>query len=895
MHFIARFPIIVWFLIIALITSASVSYYTYAKVFKSQIEDVRAYEIARIDLRLAQLQGTVNDFNRRQDYNAIHREVSRLASDPTMELVIIVDEHDIIKYSSSLEYRETKLSRQEVFGDISTAGSTNEIKFEILKSVITGVYPLDLHSHTTSDNPDGKAYLFARFDLSSLMNELEYRQQQEIIHITIIHLGLLFIGFLFLYISMNSRIRSIINGISNFSNGVYHSRINLPGKDEFSRISRGFDAMADKLQTQNASLMALTEQLKGQHRDLAQREQDLRVTLNSIGDAVITTDAEGRVTRMNPVAQRIIGWSIEEARGKPIADIFNIIDAGTREIIESPVNKVLKSGKTVYLSNNTTLISRHGAEYQISDSAAPIRNEENEIQGMVLIFNDVTEQYRLRETAAKSERLLRSIMDNSPAIIYVKTSDGVFTYANKRFLVVFNLKADDVIGRKVHEIFPQEIADEMKKNDLQVFSSKQNIEFEEEAPHADGIHTYSSIKFPLMDKTGEVYAVCGISTDITYRKKQEQLMQRSQKMDALGKLTGGIAHDYNNMLGVVIGYSELLKLSLADNETLYKYADEIHLASERGANLSKKLLSFSRPQTGENQVVDVNELLNEQQDMLEKVLTARIKLDLLLDPFVWPVCINGSELIDAIVNISLNAMSAMEQGGVFTIQTHNIALGEFEAKQLDILPGKYIQLVFTDTGTGIDEVTQQKIFEPFFTTKGERGTGLGLSQVYGLVKNNKGSVEVESRVGQGTTIKICLPSFEEKQELAPKKTSIAPENMQGVATVLVVDDESSLRNLVQETLSNYGYHVLTAGNGVEALKVLEVYKVDVLFSDVIMPEMDGYQLARQVREKYPTIKIQLASGYYQHDEIEVDPVLVDNILHKPFTSQELLQCIKRLC
>ncbi|TNF33442.1 MAG: PAS domain-containing protein, partial [Gammaproteobacteria bacterium] len=307
-----------------------------------------------------------------------------------MEFILIVDEHGIIKYSSSIELRDTPVAGLPEINkytlDINHRSGSGLSQISADGNYIIGIYPLEYISHPESYSKRDHSYLFARFDLIQTLNLLRYRQQQEIVQTTIIHFGMLLTGFLLLYLGMRNRIKSIISGIRLFSEGDYSTRIHLFGQDEFSKISRGFDDMAVKLQTQNQNLLDLTDQLWAQHEELVLQEQDLRVTLNSIGDAVIATNADGLITRMNPVAQKLSGWNISDATGRPITEVFRIIDASTRQPIENPIEKVIKTGETVYLSNNTTLISRDGSEYQISDSAAPIRDEDNKKKKKKMIF-----------------------------------------------------------------------------------------------------------------------------------------------------------------------------------------------------------------------------------------------------------------------------------------------------------------------------------------------------------------------------------------------------------------------------------------------------------------------------------------------------------------------------
>ncbi|MBL4608746.1 MAG: PAS domain-containing protein, partial [Pseudomonadales bacterium] len=323
--------------------------------------------------------------------------------------------------------------------------------------------------------------------------------------------------------------------------------------------------------------------------------------------AVIATNSEGCVTRMNPVAEQLTGWPLQEAKGLSVKSIFRIIDASTREPIENPIEKVLSTGETVYLSNHTTLIARDATEYHIADSAAPIRNGGEEIQGMVLIFNDVTEQYRLRQAVRNSQRDLQAIMDNSPTAIYVCDLQGCFTFINQAFETLLESHREDIIGKTLHEVFLKPVADQMQSEDRTVMDAEHVVESEGITFRDDG-RSYVTTKFPMFDDCHRVYAVCSLSVDVTERKHQEEQLRRSQKMDALGKLTGGIAHDYNNMLGVILGYSELLHDRLDHEPQLKEYAQIIQRSAERGATLTQKLLTFTRFKSQASNVQDINEL-----------------------------------------------------------------------------------------------------------------------------------------------------------------------------------------------------------------------------------------------------------------------------------------------
>ncbi len=721
---------------------------------------------------------------------------------------------------------------------------------------------------------------------------------EHLLQFILLVVSMIILAGIITYVLAN-KVQTIISGpilkLADFAR-----KVSLEG-DYSHRVPRGFN---DEIGILNLAFNDMLEQIEQRQlaRDtaeqaLTEREKDLRVTLNSIGDAVIATDVNGNVTRMNPVAEILTGWSFTDAEAMPLKTIFPIVNASTREVIENPVDKVIKTGETVFLSNHTTLIAKDGEERQIADSAAPIRNEDNSILGMILVFNDVTEKYRLRESAAKSKRLLQAIMDNSPAVIYVKDTQGRFLFINQKFEQLFNLHSSTIIDKSVFDIFPEEIARDMYDNEQSVISIRQALEFEEIVPQDNVIHTYSSIKFPLINEDNEVYAVCGISSDITERQEQEKQLRRSQKMDALGKLTGGIAHDYNNLLGIIMGYAELLDEKLKNDPQLAKYAQDIEHAAERGTKLTRKLLAFTRHKSSDARVLDINALLQEQRLMLEKTLTARIVLHLELCDNIWPVWLDSGDLEDAVINMSINASHAMAGRGNLTLRTSNEHITREDALLLHLEVGDYVLLSITDTGCGMDEATRERIFDPFFSTKGEQGNGLGLSQVYGFIKRSGGQIKVYSELQHGSRFAIYFPRSRKTaidKELS-SDAQLTEQNLQGNETLLVVDDEPALLELARDILTARGYHVLTAADSADALNILQKKSIDMLITDVIMPEMDGYQLAERVLEDFPQIKILMASGFADGRHLSSsNNDLHLHMIYKPYTSKSLLIQVRRL-
>ena len=384
--------------------------------------------------------------------------------------------------------------------------------------------------------------------------------------------------------------------------------------------------------------------------------------------------------------------------------------------------------------------------------------------------------------------------------------------------------------------------------------------------------------------------------DLTETKLQEEKLRQSQRMDALGKLTGGVAHDYNNMLGVILGYSEILLDALKGNPVLSNYTREIQRAGERGAELTQKLLAFSRKKQVESEPVDLNDLLEEHQLMLAKTLTARIELTMKLEPGLWSVNLDTGDFLDSILNLSINAMHAMESGGRLTFVTKNKRLSAAKAETIQLPEGEYVVLEITDTGVGMEDQIRSRVFEPFFSTKGELGTGLGLSQVYGFAERAGGAITVQSTPGQGSQFQFHFPRSKEQLEpLELKKSPSENIELRGTETILVVDDEPALRRLSQEVLERYGYKVLSADSAEQALHILARHGVDLVLSDVVMTGMDGCELAEIVQSTYPEIKVQLISGFSDGRHVsDTTNSLYPLRLSKPIKANNLLQRVRSL-
>jgi PAS domain S-box-containing protein len=408
----------------------------------------------------------------------------------------------------------------------------------------------------------------------------------------------------------------------------------------------------------------------------------------------------------------------------------------------------------------------------------------------------------------------------------------------------------------------------------------------------------------LKDETDELMGTLAITRDISDHLRAEEhgaaleeQLRRSQKMEAIGRLAGGVAHDFNNMLMAIIGCSEILLAALPEDEPLRREVEEIRKAGERAGELTRQLLIFSRRQVLQPKVIDLNAVVSDTDKMLRRVIGEDIELETVLHPHLGRVKADPGQLEQVIINLAINARDAMPEGGRLTLETLNVDLDEsYSRDHAMVKPGHYVMLAVSDTGTGMDEETQAHIFEPFFTTKAQdKGTGLGLATVYGTVQQSGGYIYVYSEIGRGTTFKLYLPRVAATAHRSPQVAAKTPQ-LVGTETILLVEDDAVVRELVQRTLGIYGYKVLQAANGPEALSICQSNDepIDLMLTDVVMPQMSGRELAEAVAKCRPEIKVLYMSGYSGEAVVRGGMLGQDMpFLQKPFTPDALTRKIRQ--
>jgi PAS domain S-box-containing protein len=506
------------------------------------------------------------------------------------------------------------------------------------------------------------------------------------------------------------------------------------------------------------------------------------------------------------------------------------------------------------------------------------------------------------EEARKNQRaFLRQVIDLNPSFIFAKDMEGRFTLVNQALADAYGTTVQELIGKTDADFNSnKEEVERFRQDDLEVMDrNTEKFIPEEFITDASGnVRWLQTIKRPIISPDGTVMQMLGVATDITQRKKaeealheSEEMLRQAQKMESIGTLAGGIAHDFNNLMTAVNGYSELVLRKMSEGDPLRSKVEEIKKAGERAASLTRQLLAFSRKQMLTSVVLDLNSVITGVGKMLPRLIGEDIDLRFELQVDLGQVKADPGQMEQVLMNLVVNARDAMPAGGRLTVKTENVEFaGRSVKRRVVVEPGSYVVLSVTDDGVGMDTETQSHIFEPFFTTKEVgKGTGLGLSTVYGIIKQTGGSIWVYSEPGKGTTFKIYLPLVDDVSAAAEesKQAQTAPT---GHETVLLVEDEDMVRELAQEILEQYGYTVLTAANGTEGLRVCKEFqdKIDLVLTDVVMPQMSGPELAENILAIQPETRVLYMSGFTDDDVVR-HGVLTEDMcfIQKPFSPEAL--------
>ncbi len=643
------------------------------------------------------------------------------------------------------------------------------------------------------------------------------------------------------------------------------------------------------LQAKLARLLGVVRREAASERRLrTEREGLFSAVVESSNDAIITKLLDGTITGWNGAAERLFGFTAAEAIGKSI----NIIVPPDRRTEISKVVERIDRGEPIELYE-TARVHKDGRSIDVSLSISPIRTASGKIVGISKAARDITESKRTQKALSREMEERRRIFDTSNDLILVTDTAGNFIQVSPSVTSILGYQPADMIEHSAVEFIHPDDLENTRKEMRAARRGQSKRNFETRYIDKEG-------KAVALNWTGTwsepVRRHFFIGRDLTEKQAAEAQLRHVQKMDAVGQLTGGVAHDFNNILTVITGTIGILEEAVADQPQLAAVAKLIDEAAERGANLTKHLLAFARKQPLQPLEVDVNALVLEAAKLLHPTLGEHIEITPLLAEDAWTALADPNQLATAVLNLAINARDAMPNGGKLALETSNVFLDEnYASLHSEVAVGNYVMIAVSDTGSGIPPALLERVFEPFFTTKEVgRGTGLGLSMVFGFVKQSGGHIKIYSEEGHGTSVKIYLPRATGLQQTAAE-AQVSANIEGGNETILVVEDDSLVRRYVMTQIESLGYTTLEAANASDALQIIyHVPTIDLLFTDVIMPApMNGRQLVDEALKRRPDLKTLFTSGYTEnaivhHGRLDSGVLL----LAKPYRKSELARMIR---
>jgi two-component system, cell cycle sensor histidine kinase and response regulator CckA len=627
-------------------------------------------------------------------------------------------------------------------------------------------------------------------------------------------------------------------------------------------------------------------------RQLAESEEKYRQFVETASDIIYQTDSEGFFTLVNPIGLRIVGYSGEELSGTNYLDLIAPEHRGTVERFygiqfakrqpltykEFPI--VTKQGETVWLGQNVQLLFK-----------------DDTVVGFQAIARDITDRKRAEEALRESETRYKDLFDHAADGIYTHDLQGNYTSVNEAAARMLGYSREELLSLNYKDFVDPEYLSVTEEN----FRRKIQNGLETTGPYEilvhskDGKPLWLEVTSRIIMKDEKPLGVHGTARDITERKRLEERLRHAAKMEAMGTLAGGLAHDFNNLLQIVLGYADLIAVGKEKQDKDYHRARLIYGAAMRGKDLVNRILTFSRRVETKPRPIDLNQELKQVKRLLGRTIPKMIEIELRLADNLRPINADPTQIEQILLNLAVNAAHAMPEGGKLVFETKDVRLEQDYCRtHMETKPGEYVLLTVSDTGHGMEKEILDRVFEPFFTTK-ERGegTGLGLSMVFGIVKSHGGHISCHSKPGAGTAFKIYFPATDVEIPWDPASTLENPSF--GTETILLADDEKSIRDLGEEILTAVGYKVLTASTGREALEmfVKAQDEVSLVILDLVMPQMGGKQCLEELLKINPNLKVLISTGYSAGGSAEEKLVSgARGFIGKPYNSKQLLRAVR---
>ena len=633
-----------------------------------------------------------------------------------------------------------------------------------------------------------------------------------------------------------------------------------------------------------------TKELTRAAEELRKSEEKYRNILESIEEGYYEFDIDGNFTFFNDAMCKIQGHSREELMGMNNRDYMT--EEAAKEVLKA-FNKVYTTGKPAKNLGWET-IGKDGTKSHVETSASLIKDSEGEPIGFRGIVRDVTERKIMEAELVQTKKFLQNIFDSSIDGIISTDLEGNVLYSSSRAKDILGYEREEPFGKKVYVHYENGVED-AKKIMKELKKKGELREYEMRFKKKDGEWVDINLSGSyLKNEKGKVIGTLGIYRDISDKKRLEAQLQQAQKMEAIGTLAGGVAHNFNNLLMGIMGYTSLMLLGTDPDHPNHKRLKNIEKQVESGSKLTSQLLGYAREGRYEVNLISLNQLVEETSDtfgMTKKEITVHQELSEKL----YGIKADQGQIEQVLLNLYVNAADAMPGGGDLFLKTINVADKDITGKPYKVKPGNYVLLTVKDTGVGMDKETKERIFEPFFTTKGlAGGTGLGMASAYGIIKGHGGYVDVDSKIGEGTIFSICLPATE---KMIKEKKVLSDELVKGKGTILLVDDEEMVLDAGEETLKHLGYEVLLAEDGQEALELYKKNqnKIDMVLLDMIMPVMGGGETFDRMKEINTNVKVLLSSGYSIEGEAkEILKRGCDAFIQKPFKPEQLSQKIREI-
>lgn len=606
---------------------------------------------------------------------------------------------------------------------------------------------------------------------------------------------------------------------------------------------------------------------------------------------VMVMDGEGNVINANQAVLDVLGFVGQEIVGKHSLDLLT---AQSRAMLKEKVlPNMFETGR--FMNIDVELVKKNGEIVEMLMSSVAHKNAAGRVEKSIVVFADMSQRAEAQAALRQSEQRFRESFESAAHGMAILTADGRVAAANVALTELLSQSELELSRRRLTELVLDKDHDKLQAMFSRVMSGQQagvNAELRFKGADEKSIHGLTSIS-GVRDRFGKIEQLIVQIVDLTTRHRAEEHLRKAQKMEAIGQLTGGIAHDFNNLLTVIIGNLQLVEKALEGNEKASKRARDAIDAATKGSDLTRQLLAFARRQPLAPQEIEVNDLIENMGSMLGRSIGGSVELKVDLMDGNPMIKADPTQLESSILNLAINARDAMDKHGRLTIETSPAYLDQaYASEHEDVVPGHYILIAVSDTGKGIPAHVIEKIFQPFFTTKEVgKGTGLGLSMVFGFIKQSGGHVRVYSEESHGTSFKLYLPRTDvvNEDEVIEK-----PVNLSRKKKILVTEDQEAVRMVAVDFLEDFGYDVVQACDGVEALQILQDQPdIDLLFTDVVMPGgMNGFDLSQAAEQIRPDLKIIHASGYPKGAMVhQEEPRLKDNLISKPFRREELRRVI----